>query len=344
MSLYDIQGFADCVNGNDLKDKLTSPVTVNGPDSLLCYAAGGKDNRPYALIPSASSIHWLQIGFGSNISFFAKFPSGFPSRTLVKTDITTGGYSSNFHLKADLQSDGSLRTHINNSSGYQEAFPPGTIQPDKWYYFSFALYINNGAGFIKSRVNNTIFTHGPADTLYSIYDEAAHMTTSLYGSDGAHFSDVVVAKNTSYINEVPKRVDYAVPVADLTSQDFTPANGGSGFEEIDNLRDDSGTTYISSDTIGHVSEFSLTQVSATDGVESIRLNVTSMAEDELGLNSLRVSLVTGLGTTVATYVPTSVAGTYTTNSASPVSVNPDTGSAFTEAEFNACKLRVEMEA
>lgn len=265
------------------------------------------------------------------------------SSSLIGVSRTTStGASGNYHCVARLGSDGTLSLH-DQANATVDATASGFLTINNWYYIELR-FSRLDAGYAEVLINGSVVLSGNADYRHSLSD----LMFAVWGCSGTmdtFIDDVFVASDLSVIpaSHGDVKVTTLLPNSDTLQSDWTPLSG-SGFSNINDALGTDGdgdTTYISTNTIGHKSEFDMEDLpESPDAILGIQVSGRSKKSDA-GLATVR-NYIDSNGTEAVgnTYPPSETSYTLHTD---VFETDPNTAGAWTEAAVNAVKLGVERD-
>ena len=128
------------------------------------------------------------------------------------------------------------------------------------------------------------------------------------------------------------------PDADTAQSDWVRNTGSNDYEMINDPAPDDDVTYLTAGSAGDRSEFGIADLPAEVGTIS-GVYIPSRARlDEPGSGEMRVSMLSGVAVADGASKPVSTSYAY---SGDVFETDPNTGSAWTRASFNASQLRIE---
>jgi hypothetical protein len=260
-----------------------------------------------------------------------KVPSLASEVVISTSGTTTQTASSQYRLV--IKTDGSIVVYDRFNSLQPTLFPAGSININTYYYV--AVYHNrvaNGTGSVTVKINNVSVTaSGRFDN---------NTGNRYYFLEGEAIVDDLVISLDENLTLVPPQIIYTLsPSANGTPQDFSFTGGASAWESIDEKVPDNDTSYISSGTIGHKSQFAFEDLPAgvTD-IKAIQGYVVASRETGTGTNNVKVTALTSADGSVVTTTAALVDGTYT-----PYSLGK-TETAYTPGDVNGMKIEFEVVA
>jgi archaellin len=244
-----------------------------------------------------------------------------------------------------IQSDGSITAHRGVADG-------GTLlgtasvrmKPYQWEYLEAKFTVDNSAGVIEIRLNNT--------TILNLTSQDTQITANAYGNrvylsgtqitcyhDDWYVLDDQGSQNNNFLGDV--RVDTLWPSGAGNYAQWTPS-AGNNYENVDDATPDDDSTYNDGDTNGDKDSFALDDLASPSGTVHAVQHVTYGKKTDAG----------GTGKYKPLYRIS--AADYNGNEITPggsywfetdiEELSPATASAWTVSEINGMEAGVERSA
>lgn len=210
----------------------------------------------------------------------------------------------------------------------------GTIVAQTWHHIEIQAEINS-AGLTKVFLDGIEVMSVTAD----FFDGSAYCSCVLHGSGDVNvFDDWVVQIDDTTVQPIlgEHKIHTVLPNADTAQADFTGT-----FADIDDPigSHDGDTTFISSSTLNHKSEFALGDLSESPSIIHFVQAVTVARKTDAGTKAVTPYIQSG--TTRANAPEFAVAESYSIKS-EVYATDPDTASAWTVAGVNALLVGFEI--
>ena len=225
----------------------------------------------------------------------------------------------------------------------------GIITTGAWNHFEVKFSPNGATSAIEVRVNEvTVYTNnsfqigdsgtGLTATTTSAIEFYSRLTTDIY-LDDLYAWNTSGSYNNDFIGD--KRVATMYPDGDTAEADWTPNSGGTGYTQIDEATPDGDTTYVSTATVGHISEFNFQSMpTGAIGINAVQI-YTAAKKTDTGTCDVRTDIVSGAFSTAG---PTQTCTTAYVYKENIFETDPNTGALWTKAGVDAAKIRIEREA
>jgi hypothetical protein len=229
---------------------------------------------------------------------------------------------------------------------------PSQITAGGWYHFECKFTPNGSTSSIELRINEvTVYTNnsfpiglasgtlaGSTSTIVSSVDIDLSGILLSY-IDDFYIWDTSGSYNNDFIGD--KRVATMFPNADTSEADWTPNSGATGYTQIDENTPDGDSTYVSSSTVGDISEYDFEAMpTGAIGIAAV-MTLTAGRKTDTGTCDIRTDIISGASDTSGT---TQVLTTSYVMRTDIFETDPDTGSPWTKAGIDAAKVRIEREA
>lgn len=212
--------------------------------------------------------------------------------------------------------------------------PEIVIIAGNWYYIEIGYKIND-SGTVEVHINGNLLHTMTIDTKFGNYNNYPSIMGS---SDTFHFDNLYFASDTTMPPSLGQcEVETSLPTADTAQADFT--NGYTSIDDpIGNY--DGDTTYISSTTLNHKSEFDIADITGVT-IHALQL-VTVARTDDVGVRGITPYILSSAARVDddTEHFPSN--GTYLSYVSQAHSVDPNTSVAWTAAGVNALKIGVEI--
>lgn len=227
---------------------------------------------------------------------------------------------------------------------------PGQITAAGWFHYECKFVPNGATSAIELRINEvTVYSNnsfpcgsslGPGNTATS----TASVEFDLSGVTYSYLDDLFAwDSSTSYNNTFlgDKRVATMFPNGDTAEADWTPSAGGTGYTQIDETAVDGDTTYVSTATVGHISEFDF-EAMPTGAVAVSAVQIyTAARKTDVGTCDIATDIVSAATSTAGATQVCTTSYVYAQNI---FQTDPNTGALWTKAGVDAAKIRIEREA
>lgn len=228
---------------------------------------------------------------------------------------------------------------------------PGQFAAGDWYHFEVKFTANGATSSIEVRINgvtayqNNSFQCGTL--IGAAYGSTATTSSSVsfnldyykWYMDDFFIWDTTGSYNNDFIGD--RRVVTLYPDADTSVADWTPNSGSTEYTQIDDSAVDGDTTYVSTNTVGHQSEYDLTAMPGNTWTINAIQTMTAARKTDAGPGSMRTDIISngtnGTGST-------KTLGTSYAMRSDVFQTDPNTGSAWTLSGVNAMKVRIVREA
>lgn len=224
------------------------------------------------------------------------------------------------------------------------------IVAEAWQHVEMFATIDNSVGYAEVRVNGvTVVSVADVDTQATSLSETSQCKIgrslrnlgagSAEGVPVTYIDDLYAYDNTGSFNNSflgDRRVITLRPNANTAEADWTPVGAATGYEAIDDVAPDGDTTYISSATVGDVSEFQYENMPA--GISNIAavVAVNMSRKTDAGPTNMQVSAISGASVTDGADRPITERYTYWQD---VFETDPASAAPFTPAEVDALKIR-----
>lgn len=179
-------------------------------------------------------------------------------------------------LNVFLNSTGTVSVRLNTT--VLQTTGGTVITADVWHYLEFKVTIHQTTGSYDFRINGVsqlsasgVDTRAGATNNYANRIRIQGDDTESIGQ-GHVFDDWYVCDDSGSVNNDflgDRRVQTLFPNADGTTNDFTTANGGNNYEEVDDTDIDDDTTYVESGTSGHRDLYNFENLVAADEINGV---------------------------------------------------------------------------
>lgn len=252
-------------------------------------------------------------------------------------------------IDVTIMPDGALRiisgSPTNSNSNLIEITDTAII-PGSFIHLEIKLVIDNTVGSIEIRVNGIILTQIGTLNLGSSGCASIAWHTSVLGNSGPfmYIDDVITwDDNGDFFNDFvgPLRLITDFAEADTAQADWIVNGAASGVDAINEVPPNGDTSYLGSDTVGDISEFTMpTLPSELATIAGIFVPVMARS-DEAGISSVRVSMVSNGQAFDGVDHALSPQYVYYRDS---YEYDPDNEEAWTKESFEAALIRIEKVA
>ena len=308
--------------------------TVSGSGISLITGRFGTGNA----LKTGTNSSTLALGLTSGATFYVGVAyqniSGDPATILSFKDGTT------VQCGLAITSGGFLYAY-RSSTATVLGYASTSIKMMQWNYIEIKVTISDAAGAFEVRLNGNT---SPIINLSSV-DTKATANASANSFELAQGSNVDVAYDDIYVSDSAflgdVRVQTLLPNANGTYSQLTRTGGGSNnYEAVDDTTPDDDITYVS-ETSGAAKKDAY-NYPATSGtiatVHTVQTNILARKTDA-GAVQIRPFIKSGVTESTGTSVTPSTSFTYLLERF----VNdPNTGSAWTQANLNAAEFGVEV--
>jgi hypothetical protein len=302
----------------------------------LYYAAGGGVSGVFRNMPQGAAATVV-------MHFAILFPS-IPTSTnafLWLTDGGTPGTTGNQQCYLGITSAGKLVFYRAAGSPVLLATSTNALSPNVWYTIEAKVTINNTTGAYEIRVDGTSTGWIPAATGANTRGSTlANNSADGYAFGGTasavifQLTDVLVANTSqSTITDFvgPGRIALCYPSGAGSHTDWTP-NFGSNYACVSEKQGDGDVSFNQSSTPNQIDSFQMEDVSAGATIKCVQIN--TLARKDAGSARTIATLVRSGGGTDHLGTTFSLSSSYTVL-CDMMEVDPDTGSAWTAANWNA---------
>ena len=229
---------------------------------------------------------------------------------------------------------------------------PGQLTAGGWYHHECKFVPNGATSAIELRINEvTVYSNNsfpigsnsgsfPGSTATSTASVAFDLGGITYTYlDDLYAWDTSTSYNNTFLGD--KRIATMFPDGDTAEADWTPNSGTTGYTQIDETAIDSDTTYVSSATVGDISEFNF-QAMPTGAVAISAVQIyTAARKTDVGTCDIATDIVSGATSTAGATQVCTTSYVYAQNI---FQTDPNTGALWTKAGVDAAKIRIEREA
>jgi len=265
---------------------------------------------------------------------------------LMRHADSTGTGSTDINCLLRLNPDGSLAL-LGDASQLKGTSAPGVF-PEGVYAYIEMIFERSGSGHGEVRVNGVNVLDVPSADFLEGTGNAYVLFGHGSGGDTTFtldYDDIYIetSPTTRPVSKGDVRISTLLPDGDTAQADFTPL-AGSGFSNIDDALGTDGdgdTTYISTATVGHKSEFDMENLPVSPlAIVAVSTKMRASKTD-VGAASVR-SYVDSSGTEAAGVTHAPMDSVYNLKS-DVFETDPNTAGVWTEASVNAVKLGVERD-
>ena len=250
-----------------------------------------------------------------------------------------------------LQSTGIIEVFRGDFVASLGATSTPAVTANAYQHIECMVLFSQTVGTVEIRVNGvTVLSLTGKDTCQTALVESSQVYIgggfpSGAGSFGSSFIDDIFAwddtgsYNNTFIGD--RRVITLFPDSNTATADWTAVGAATGYECIDEANPNDDTDYISSATVGNVSQFGLQNLPAGISIVSAVVMVERARKTEAGTANTKVSVVSGASAAAGADKPLTEIYTYRQD---VFATNPATAAPFTAAEVNALQFKVERTA
>jgi hypothetical protein len=278
--------------------------------------------------------------------YYPHLTGGGTADTLLRLTCNGSGGSQLARVEHNASGDVKVFNQPNTQVGSTAS---AALTNDTWHWIEFQVTTGttdtNGAIILK--INGVTHVNvSSADTFNSgqPWPSGIALLGSTSSAAFSRFDDIIINDGTgasmnTFIGEA--KIETLIVDGDGTAQDFT-ALSGTAFSNVDDALSstDDDSTYISSSTAGHKSEFTLTNLSNRPAsIMGIQMRSRARKTDA-GTRVYRTYLKAGASTVNGD--SKGVATTYYWHRNGVTYLNPTTGLPWTQSQVNSLQIGVEM--
>lgn len=279
-------------------------------------------------LPAPLTDIWLAFAFRTSA-----LPTGGSYRIIV--ELRDAG-TRQLHLV--LRTDGTLAIYRGGttdtpSGTLLDVIPSFSLLPNVWYHFEWYARIDNSSGLLQFRVNEVEKLNvSSRDTQESASASVSEICLAAIGNGATvdtDFDDVVV-RDDDWNGD--QQVRCFLPTGIGSTNQWTASGAATTREAVDETAPNEDTDYISEDTAGQTSLFTYDSI-PSDAVITAVIPLPRAKKTDSGTAKIKSALRSG-GTTYTDGVESAPSdGGYEYHPDIRM-VNPDTGVAFTAADWN----------
>lgn len=239
-----------------------------------------------------------------------------------------------------LQTTGTIRVTY---PGGSYTTPTPVMVAESYQHFETFVTFSGTVGYIEARVNGvTVLSLADVNTgaagcaqVAMLFNTSGVTNVNMKAyMDDLYCYDGTGSFNNSFLGD--RRVITLKPNANTAEADWTPVGAATGYEAIDDVTPDGDTTYISSATVGDISEFQYENMPA--GISNIAavVAVNMSRKTDAGPTNMQVSAISGASVTDGADRPITERYTYWQD---VFETDPASAAPFTPAEVDALKIR-----
>lgn len=251
-------------------------------------------------------------------------------------------------LVFNLLSTGAVECRQGSAGGTLLATAPdGTLVATAWQHVEVKAVIDPLVGAVEMRVNGVaVISVSGVDTGSSTANNLTLMRngSAFFQGFDAYFDDMF-AWNTlgSYNNDFigDKRVLTVMPDDSTAQADWTVVGTASGHNAINEIPPDDDLTYLETQDVGMVSEFSIGDLVGDYGAISAVVVQGMQRKTVAGTCNTQISLISGVDEAAGVDRPITENYTYYVD---VYEEDPATAAPWTKASVNAAKLKIERTA
>lgn len=319
----------------------SSAQSRTGGQSLFVDAFTTTNDDGYRRIFGAG---YSTIGFG----FACYFPSmaGLVAGRAELFALTNA--TNNKQIVFNLLSTGAVECREGSAGGTLLATAPdGTLVATAWQHVEVKAVIDPVVGAVEMRVNGVaVMSVSGVNTGASTANNLTLMRngSAFFQGFDAYFDDMF-AWNTlgSYNNDFigDKRVLTVMPDDSTAQADWVVIGAASGHNTINDIPPDDDTTYIETQDVGMISEFSVADLVGDYGAIAAVMVQSMQRKTVAGTCNVQVSLISGASEVAGADRPITENYTYYTD---VFEQDPNTAAPWTKASVNAAQLKIERTA
>lgn len=240
-----------------------------------------------------------------------------------------------------VQSDGTIEVILGASTSLGST--DSAITTGSWHHIECKAVIDDTVGSVEVRVNgetefviNNINTGTIAITQFDVgtIDDGGG-SFNIYIDDLFAWNDAG-SHNNDFMG--PQRVLTIFPNGDVSPSDWAIVGTSNGYDAINNVPPDGDGTYIGSDNVGEIAEFTLASLPPeTEAIAAVYIPLMGKLE-EAGIGNVQVSLVSNGEVISGPDQGLTTAYTYWNN---VLETDPDTDAPWTKEGLEAALLRIE---
>lgn len=314
---------------------------------------GGKANN-------ISTSNWLTKFVPPSRNFcmgIALYLYGSPGSALATTGVVlwnltndTSGNGVTSQIALCLLSDGKFRivrctqAYSGGAFGVQATLATGTLTlpMNQFVYIEFKVFLDDTVGTAELKIDGVVDATFTGDTVAQAYNTASRVV--LYCPGTGYWDDIYIRSGTGssaesggYLGDVSVKAYY--PNADGTYTGMTCSTGSTHNTLVDETTPNT-TDYVSSATALTKDSFGFQDVSGTGAIQAVQLSAYCSKNDS-GFRGIDLFCKSGATENFAASVPLSTTWKYLRYG---WQTDPNTGSAWTVANFNAAEFGVRVSA
>ena len=277
------------------------------------------------------------IGFGLAVRLTDGLPSGFLYLAGLQSPLNAS------QMNIRVTNLGAIEVVIGGST-YTSASQP--IVSDSWQHIEYFTTIHDTTGSFELRVDGvTVLSQtgintdpqaesGVGSTVIGFYG-ASSVNTRFFNADDYFLYNGSGTVNNTFLGD--SRARLILPDSNETPQDWSVTGAASAYEAIDEVPPDDDTSYIAASTPNDESQFGLEDVPVDVVTLYGVMTFSRMKKTDAGSTTAQVSMVSGASEDDGT--DHSIAESYTYYK-DVFETDPNTGSLWTRAGFNAAEIKV----
>jgi hypothetical protein len=182
-------------------------------------------------------------------------------------------------IQLDLRMDASGYMSVTRN-GTSLATASSPVTKGIWHYWEFKATIDNSGSF-EVKLNGNTWVSGSGDTqnTSNAYSNGIMFVNAGYDFylDDFYCLNTSGSVNNDFIGEC--RVHSRLPTGEGNTQNFTPNSGSTHYTQVDETNPDDDTTYVSSDTVGHIDQFTFPTLTLTGSIAGVQTVITARKDD-----------------------------------------------------------------
>lgn len=227
---------------------------------------------------------------------------------------------------------------------------PGQITAGGWFHYECKFVPNGATSSIELRINEvTVYSNnsfpignvsGPGNTATSTASVEFQLANVVWSYLDDFFAwDSSTSYNNTFLGD--KRVATMFPNGDTVAAAWTPNAGVTGYTQISETAIDGDTTYVSTATVGAISEFDFEPMpTAAVALSAVQI-YTAARKTDTGTCNIGTDIVSGATSSAGATQVCTTSYIYAQNI---FQTDPNTGALWTKAGVDAAKIRIEREA
>lgn len=219
----------------------------------------------------------------------------------------------------------------------------GVISPQHFHYIELRALISNTGRFEVRVDEQRVVSMVSADTQATANSQVTHIRLGYIDGDTDRYDDLYLLNTdgtrlNDFLGDV--MVECTHPDGNGTTNNFTPL-AGDNYENVDELLMDEDTSYVTSNTVGHIDLYTMDSLPDVNGAAVLAVMSASAVRHDAGTPSVKPLIRTGGTTFEGDEIFTTGDYVYADHI---WELNPDTGDPWTEAEVNAAEAGIKYES